>query len=68
MKFQLKLYKNANNTVSRMESNGLPTKIHCSEATYDALQYFGTFQLEFRDVLEVKGKPKMKTYWLFGEN
>ena len=52
----------------RMESNGEPLKIHCSEITYNALQVFKSFNLEFRDILEVKGKPKMKTYWLLGEN
>ena len=51
-----------------MESNGLPQMIHCSHATYEALQVFGSFQLEFREELQVKGKPKMKTYWLLGEN
>ena len=51
-----------------MESNGEPLKIHCSEITYNALQVFKSFNLEFRDILEVKGKPKMKTYWLLGEN
>ena len=57
-----------NTHLYRMESNGEPLKIHCSEITFNALQVFKTFNLEFRDILEVKGKPKMKTYWLLGEN
>ena len=62
------LFGDTVNTTSRMESNGLPLKIHCSQDTAQALEYFGTFDLQFRDVMEVKGKPKMKTYWLLGEN
>jgi len=62
------LFGDTVNTASRMESNGLPQMIHCSHATYEALQVFGSFQLQFREELQVKGKPKMKTYWLLGEN
>ena len=60
--------RNKIKSLYRMESNGEPLKIHCSEITYNALQVFKSFNLEFRDILEVKGKPKMKTYWLLGEN
>ena len=50
-----------------MESNGLPYRIHCSAATAKLLQTFGTFQVEERGELEVKGKGKMTTFWLNGE-
>uniref|UniRef100_A0A672RPC3 Atrial natriuretic peptide receptor 1 n=1 Tax=Sinocyclocheilus grahami TaxID=75366 RepID=A0A672RPC3_SINGR len=42
-------------------------KIHVSSATQDVLQEFNCFQLELRGDVEMKGKGKMRTYWLLGE-
>lgn len=43
-------------------------KIHVSEATRQVLQEFGYFQLQLRGEIEVKGKGRMRTYWLLGED
>lgn len=42
-------------------------KIHVSSATHDVLQEFNCFHLELRGDVEMKGKGKMRTYWLLGE-
>ncbi|XP_071451572.1 atrial natriuretic peptide receptor 1 [Hetaerina americana] len=62
------LFGDTVNTASRMESNGLPLKIHVSPSTKEVLDTFGTFKLDLRGEVEMKGKGKMTTYWLTGEN
>jgi hypothetical protein len=47
-----------------MESTGSVNKIHISEKTYNCLLATNEFILEERGVIDVKGKGKMKTYYL----
>ena len=53
------------NTAARMESHGEPDRIHCTEEMFIALQE--KFSFEERGEIEIKGKGKMKTYFLVGE-
>ncbi|KAK3096096.1 hypothetical protein FSP39_023182 [Pinctada imbricata] len=61
------LFGDTVNTCSRMESNGMPLRIHVSPYTKEVLDTFGTFELELRGAVEMKGKGKVTTYWLTGE-
>ncbi|XP_026797175.3 guanylate cyclase soluble subunit beta-2 [Pangasianodon hypophthalmus] len=57
------LFGDTVNTASRMESHGLPNKIHLSPSVYHSLRD-KEFQLEERGEIEVKGKGRMQTYFL----
>jgi len=61
-KFAYDLWGDAVNTASRMESTGVPGQIQVSESSHDLL--VGSFDLEPRGLVEVKGKGKMETYLL----
>jgi class 3 adenylate cyclase len=57
------VWGDAVNTAKRMESYGLPGRIHVSAATRHALG--DAFRFEPRGPLEVKGKGPMETYFLY---
>ncbi|KAG5874578.1 hypothetical protein JTB14_008433 [Gonioctena quinquepunctata] len=61
------LFGDTVNTASRMESNGLPLRIHVSPYTKEILDTLGTFEVERRGEIEIKGKGPMTTYWLINE-
>ncbi|XP_059145420.1 guanylate cyclase soluble subunit beta-2-like [Physella acuta] len=59
------LFGDTVNTASRMESHGVPGRIHVSPTTYQALRGWG-YTFQHRGEMEVKGKGKMSTYFLCG--
>ncbi|XP_061468570.1 atrial natriuretic peptide receptor 2 [Rhineura floridana] len=61
------LFGDTVNTASRMESSGEALKIHVSTTTKEILDEFGCFELDLRGDVEMKGKGKLRTYWLLGE-
>ncbi|XP_022808402.1 adenylate cyclase, germination specific-like [Stylophora pistillata] len=58
------LFGDTVNTASRMQTTGLPQKIHVSKDTKDMLESTDGYHLEFRGLVDVKGKGAMETYWL----
>jgi atrial natriuretic peptide receptor A len=61
------LFGDTINTASRMQTNGEPGKIHVSQITKSILELFGNFILIPRGEVEIKGKGKVRTFWLEGE-
>ncbi|CAH0555549.1 unnamed protein product [Brassicogethes aeneus] len=62
------LFGDTVNTASRMESTGIPLKIHCSKECRELLNKVGGYHLLERGVVQMKGKGDQKTYWLIGED
>lgn len=62
VKFSYDLWSDAVNMASRMESHGVAGKIHCSEEFRNSL--YGKFTFTERGETEIKGKGKMRTYFL----
>ncbi len=63
-KFIYDLWGDTVNTASRMESHGVPDRVHVSSSTFAMLR--GVFELESRGPIEIKGKGVMTTYLLIG--
>ncbi|KXS22530.1 adenylyl cyclase [Gonapodya prolifera JEL478] len=54
------------NTASRMESTSTPGRIHITEATFLAVKDLGKFAISGPEVMDIKGKGVMRTYWVEG--
>ena len=55
------------NVANRMESSGLPERIHLSGDTYQRLQNREQYLFEERGEILIKGKGPMRTYFLMGK-
>ncbi|XP_067933399.1 uncharacterized protein [Watersipora subatra] len=62
------LFGDTVNTTSRMESHGLPLKVHCSQQCKAILDRLGGYHLKERGIIEMKGKGQVITYWLTGDD
>jgi adenylate cyclase len=63
-KFIYDIWGDTVNLASRMESLGVPGRVQVTEAVMERLS--GTFRLEARGLIDVKGKGPMSTYLLIG--
>ncbi|MDG2460766.1 MAG: adenylate/guanylate cyclase domain-containing protein [Luminiphilus sp.] len=61
-KFIYDLWGDAVNTAARMESHGIPNKIHMSADTANIIK--DRFAIESRGIMEIKGKGAMETFLL----
>ena len=63
-KFHYDVWGDAVNVASRMESHGVPGRVHIGRATYELGK--DAFECEARGPIEVKGKGQMETYFVVG--
>ncbi|XP_043114294.1 retinal guanylyl cyclase 2 [Puntigrus tetrazona] len=63
------LFGDTVNTASRMESTGLPYRIHVNISTVNILRSLNDgYEIEVRGKTELKGKGIEETYWLVGKS
>ncbi|KAJ3372302.1 Retinal guanylyl cyclase 2 [Allomyces arbusculus] len=62
------LFGDSNTIANKLESTGLPMKVHISEATYEGLEQLGGFHFEARGDLVIPGHGTMKSYWLVSKD
>ncbi|XP_034539855.1 retinal guanylyl cyclase 1 [Notolabrus celidotus] len=61
------LFGDTVNTASRMESTGLPYRIHVNKSTVDVLNSLKLgYKIDCRGMTELKGKGVENTFWLVG--
>ncbi len=63
-KFAYDLWGDTVNTASRMESHGVPGRVHATRATADRLA--ASHRVELRGTIEVKGKGPIETVFVTG--
>ncbi|MBD1912796.1 MULTISPECIES: adenylate/guanylate cyclase domain-containing protein [unclassified Leptolyngbya] len=64
-KFSYDLWGDTVNVASRMETQGEPGRIQVTESVYEKLK--DDYRFEKREIIEIKGKGLMQTYWLTGK-
>ncbi|XP_035522601.1 retinal guanylyl cyclase 1 [Morone saxatilis] len=63
------LFGDTVNTASRMESTGLPYRIHVNQSTVDVLNSLKLgYKIDVRGLTELKGKGIENTFWLVGRD
>uniref|UniRef100_A0A672PM45 Guanylate cyclase n=1 Tax=Sinocyclocheilus grahami TaxID=75366 RepID=A0A672PM45_SINGR len=63
------LFGDTVNTASRMESTGLPYRIHVNQSTVDVLNSLKLgYKIDSRGRTELKGKGVEETFWLVGRD
>ena len=64
-KFSYDLWGDTVNTAARMEAFSEPGRIHCTGSVYHLLR--DTFDFEDRGEMHIRGKGRMRTWFLVGE-